>query len=113
MDEVRLLGFEVTDIGMHSIQKGAISYLASLPGGPPIAAVCIRAGWMMGNIRDIYMRYISSGDQFISRCLSMLPLLHTKFGSSPPHFVPAICDWADDYCKMRFSMLTGIAHFPG
>ena len=39
---MRLLGFEVTDIGTHSIRKGAISYLASLPGGPPIAAVCIR-----------------------------------------------------------------------
>ena len=65
---MRLLGFEVADIGMHSIWKGAISYLASLPGGPPIAAVCIRAGWMMGNISDIYMRYISSGDQFVGQC---------------------------------------------
>ena len=111
VDEVRLLGFKVTDIGMHSIQKGAISYLASLPGGPPIAAVCIRAGWTMGNIRDIYMRYISSGDQFVGQCLSMLPLLCTENGSSPPHFVPAIHDWADDYRKMQFSMLTGIAHF--
>ena len=105
---MRLLGFKVTDIGMHSIWKGAISYLASLPGGPP--AVCIQVGWTMGNIRDIYMRYISSGDQFVSWCLSMLPLLHTEFGSSP-HFVPTIRDWADDYCKMQFSILTGIAHF--
>ena len=110
VDEVRLLGFEVADIGTHSIRKGAISYLASLPGGPPIAAVCIRAGWTMGNVRDIYMRYISSGDQFVGRCLSMLPLLRTEFGSSPPLFVPAIRDWADDYRKMQFSMLTGIAH---
>ena len=110
VDEVRLLGFEVTDIGTHSIRKGAISYLASLPGGPPIAAVCIWAGWTMGNIRDIYMRYISSGDQFVGWCLSILPLLHTEFGSSPPLFVPTICDWADDYRKMQFSMLTGIAH---
>ena len=107
---MRLLGFEVADIGTHSILKGAISYLASLPGGPPIAAVCIQAGWMMGNIRDIYIRYISSGDQFVGQCLSMLPLLHTEFGSSPPLFVPAIRDWADDYRKMQFSMLTGIAH---
>ena len=108
---MRLLGFEVTDIGTHSIWKGAISYLASLPGGPPIAAVCIQVGWTMGNIRDIYMRYISSGDQFVGWCLSMLPLLCTEFGSSPPHFVPTIHNWADDYCKMQFSMLTGIAHF--
>ena len=105
------MGFEVADIGTHSIQKGAISYLASLPGGPPIAAVCIQVGWTMGNIRDIYMRYISSGDQFVCWCLSMLPLLRTKFGSSPPLFLPAIHDWADDYRKMQFSMLTGIAHF--
>ena len=110
VDEVRLLGFEVADIGTHSIRKGAISYLASLPGGPPIAAVCIQAGWTMGNVRDIYMRYISSGDQFVSRCLSMLPSLRTEFGSSPPLFVPAIRNWADDYRKMQFSMLTGIAH---
>ena len=110
VDEVRLLGFEVADISTHSIRKGAISYLASLPGGPPIAAVCIWVGWTMGNVRDIYMRYISSGDQFVGWCLSMLPLLRTEFGSSPPLFVPTICDWADDYRKMQFSMLTGIAH---
>ena len=66
---------------------------------------------MMGNISDIYMRYISSGDQFVGRCLSMLPLLCAELGSSPPHFVPTIRDWADDYRKMQFSMLTGIAHF--
>ena len=40
----------------------------------------------------------------------MLPLQHTKFGSSPPLFVPTIRDWADDYRKMQFSMLTGIVH---
>ena len=52
VDEVRLLGFQVTDIGTHSIRKEAISYLASLPGGPPTAAVCIQTGWTMGNISD-------------------------------------------------------------
>ena len=88
-----------------------ISYLTSLPGGPPIAAVCIWVGCTMEDIRDICMRYISSWDQFISQCFSMLPLQFTKFGSSPLHFVPAIRDWADDYCKMQFSMLRGIAHF--
>ena len=98
-------------MGKFCLSRFAISYLASLPGGPPIAAVFIWVGWTMGIIRDRYMRYISSGDQFVGQCLSMLPLLHTEFGSSPPHFVPAIRDWADDYCKMQFAMLTGIAHF--
>ena len=30
------------------------------------------------------MRYLSSGDQFVGRCLTMLPLLRMEFASSPP-----------------------------
>ena len=83
------MGVDKNEIGTHSIRKGAVSYLASLPGGPPAASVCIRAGWTMGKVRDIYMRYVASGDEFVGRCLAMLPVLRMEFGSSPPHFVPA------------------------
>ena len=74
-DEVSLLGADPSEIGTHLIRKGAVTYLASIPGGPAIAAVCIRAGWTMGTVKDIYLRYLSSGDQFVGRCLSLLPLL--------------------------------------
>ena len=84
--EVAAMGLEDGDIGTHSIRKGAVSYVSSLPGGPPGAAICIRAGWTMGRVKDIYMRYVSAGDEFVGRCLSMLPLLSSKFGASPPHF---------------------------
>jgi hypothetical protein len=33
------MGFNVDEIGTHSIRKGAVSYLASLPGGPPAASI--------------------------------------------------------------------------
>ena len=40
-DEVRNHGYEPSEIGTHSIWKGAISYVASLPGSPMAASVCI------------------------------------------------------------------------
>ena len=49
-DEVNLLGYEIYDIGTHSVRKGAISHMASMPGGPTASSVCIRAGWTMGKV---------------------------------------------------------------
>ncbi|KAL7575924.1 hypothetical protein ACA910_000723 [Epithemia clementina (nom. ined.)] len=54
--EVLAQGYIPSDIGTHSIRKGAITYMASLPGGPSIASICIRSGWTLGNVKDIYMR---------------------------------------------------------
>lgn len=85
-EQVLALGFSPKDLRTHSIRKGAISYLASLVGGPPAASICIRAGWTMGRVRDIYMRYVSSGDQFCGRCLALLPILDVGFAASPPFF---------------------------
>ncbi len=87
--EIEALGYQVNELGTHSIRKGAVSYMASMPGGPPAASVCIRAGWTMGKVRDIYMRYVTSGDQFVGRCLSLLPLCTAQFACSPPFFVTA------------------------
>jgi hypothetical protein len=40
----------------------------------------------MGNLENIYMRYVTSGDQFVGRCLSLLSLHSTDFAASPPYF---------------------------
>ena len=56
--ENEALGYCVEDLGMHSIWKGAVSYLASLVCGPP---TCIWAGWTMVKVRDVYMQYMASG----------------------------------------------------
>jgi hypothetical protein len=48
------MGYDsVTDIGLHSIRKGVSTYLASLPGGPSPAALCLRGGWSMGQYRPV------------------------------------------------------------
>jgi hypothetical protein len=84
--EVNNLGYHIKDIGTHSIRKGAASLIASLTGGPSAAAICIQAGWTMGKVRDIYLRYLEAGDMFIGRCLALLPLTSSNFAVSPPHF---------------------------
>ena len=86
--EVSELGVDPKMIGTHSIRKGAVTYMLSLPGGPPISSVCIHAGWTMGTVKDVYMRYLSLGDQFVGHCLAMLPSLWMEFVSPPP---PPFC----------------------
>jgi hypothetical protein len=103
---VARLGYIRGDIGSHSIRKGSVSYLASLPGGPPAAAVSIRAGWTMGKIKDIYMRYVTSGDEFVGRCLSLLSVLRTDFGISPPHFISDCYEWIEPGRCLQFPMLS-------
>ncbi len=69
-----------------------ISYLSAAPGGLQATAVCVCVGWMMGKVKDIYMHYIDSGDQFVGRCLALLPLLDSNFACSPPHFPSTTTD---------------------
>ena len=82
--EVSEQGVNPKLIGTHSIRKGAVTYMSSLPGGPSILSVCIHAGWTMGTVSDVYMQYLSSGDQFVGHCLAILPLLWMEFVSLPP-----------------------------
>jgi hypothetical protein len=109
-DEIKVMGYNVNDIGTHSIRKGAVSYLASLPGGPPAASVCIRAGWTMGRVKDIYMRYVTSGDEFVGRCLALLSVLRTDFATSPPHFV-VDAPWIDESRLLQFPMVGLVVGF--
>jgi hypothetical protein len=104
------MGFLPGDIGSHSIRKGAVSYLLSLPGGPPAASTCIRAGWTMGKVKDIYMRYVVSGDQFVGRCLSLLSVLRTDFAVSPVHFTSDNLDWIE---TSRVTQFPVVGRLPG
>ena len=43
-DEVLAMGYDsIAELGLHSIWKGVNTYMASLPGGPPLAALCLRS----------------------------------------------------------------------
>ena len=84
-DDVNAFGYQLSDLGTLSIRKGAITYVSSQPGGPTAAAICIQAGWAMGGVMGIYMKYQAEGDMFVGRLLSLLNLLLVpEFAVSPP-----------------------------
>ena len=86
-EEVKSLGYDSLDeIGLHSIRKGVSTYLASLPGGPPPAALMLRGGWSMGKVKDIYFHQTQGGDEFVGRCAAMLNLMNGEFATSPAFF---------------------------
>jgi hypothetical protein len=110
-DYVSRLGYIQKEIGTHSIRKGAVSYLSAIPGGPQDTAICIRAGWTKGKVKDIYMRYISNGDQFVGRCLCLLLLLREDFAVSPPLFLSEEFDWIEPTREMQFPMVVDVDNF--
>ena len=77
----------ISDIGSHSIRKGATKWLSGQPGGPSAISICIRGGWSLGGVKDVYMTYNAEGDAFCGRMLSLLPLLSPDFASSAPKIV--------------------------
>jgi hypothetical protein len=85
--QVLNMGYDsITDIGVHLIWKGVASYLASLPGGPSPAAICVRGGWTMGQVKDIYFHQMQVGDEFTGRCVSLLNMMSAEFATLPAFF---------------------------
>jgi hypothetical protein len=84
--DMRIRGLVPSDLGTHSIRKGSTTHCVNTVDGPPLAAVCNRAGWSMGRVQDIYMRYEAAGDYFVGRTACGLDLSHDDFAILPPHF---------------------------
>ena len=94
-------GINVDDIGVHSIRKGAATYVSSgSTCAPPQVATNIRTGWTMGPIQDTYLRFESAGDQYVGRVVSGLPLSSSDFAALPPDFE------SEDECKLGFEMFS-------
>jgi hypothetical protein len=88
-EEIRGMGIDPQDLGVHSIRKGAATYVCSgTTCAPSIAAVCNRAGWTMGRVKDTYIRYESAMDEYVGRMVCGLDINSSKFSVSPPHFLP-------------------------
>ena len=67
------MGINHGELGTHSFRKVAETMV---PYGcivsPTTALMCIRCGWYMGIFKEIYLKYESSGDQYVGRCASSL-----------------------------------------
>jgi len=82
---LRLYGLKKSDIGAHSIRKGAATYLCN--GGtcaPSYGSICIRLSWTMG-VKDRYIQYNPAADAYCGRILSLLHQNSTQFATLPPH----------------------------
>ena len=79
--ETRARGIVLDDIGTHSVRKGASTYAASgTTACPSHTAVCVRAGWSMGNVLSVYLHYESVGDQHVGCTVAGLPWDRAEFG---------------------------------
>jgi hypothetical protein len=81
------LGIAYEEISTHSYRKGSGSYCASgSTQGPPIVAICLRAGWKLGGVLNTYMVLENAGDCFVGRVAAGLPILRKVFAVLPPRF---------------------------
>ena len=82
-------GYDPSDIGVHSIRKGAGSYAANgiVAMCPSISSICLRAGWTQGAIKDKYLKYEHAQDTYLGRVLCGFPVCGAevvRFGELPP-----------------------------
>jgi hypothetical protein len=93
--QLQQFGIEIKDIGTHSFRKGVSSFVTSIPGGPSVISVYLRAGWSLGPVQSRYILEGEGGDQLCGRAASGLPVTDVTFASLPPHFLPnTIIDWS-------------------
>jgi hypothetical protein len=77
-----------------------------------MVSICIRGGWLMGNVKDRYFKYAENGDQFVGRCLALLPLQHVDLATSPPFFSnTADTTWISSMVHLQFSAVSMIPEF--
>jgi hypothetical protein len=85
--ELKGRGIDPSQIGTHSVRKGAATYCASgLTAGPSMAAIQLRAGWTLEGVQNRYIRYEGAGDQVVGRTVSGLPYTTVDFAILPPFF---------------------------
>jgi hypothetical protein len=86
-DEIRHMGIDPQDIGVHLIREGAATYCCNgTTAGVSFPEVCVRAGWSMGDIKDCYIQHMAADGQVCKRTVNGLDVALHKFSVAPPHF---------------------------
>ena len=81
------MGVKICDLGTHSYCKGVATMVAAgCTVSPPIVSIFVRAGWVMGGVKDKYLKRESAGYHHVGRWASWLPILSMDFSVSPPYF---------------------------
>ena len=70
--------------------------------GPNIIALCKRAGWSVGDVKDRYLKLRGLGqDKLLGRVLAMLNIMDESFAALPPHFTIDIDAGEDDEVRQH------------
>jgi len=86
-DDLKNLGVDYKDLGTHSARKGVGTMVANASTvGPPIVALCLRAGWKLGGVKEKYLFRADGGDMAVGRRAACLDVDDKEFAISPPYF---------------------------
>ena len=81
------MSVKICYLGTHYCRKGVATMVAAgCTVSPPIVSIYMRVGWVLGGVKDKYPKRDISGDQYVGRCASCLPILSMNFAVSPPYF---------------------------
>ena len=70
-DSVTGIGVNICDLGTQSCHNGVATMVAAgCTLSPLIVSICVRAGWLMGGVKDNYLNREGAGDQHDGRCAS-------------------------------------------
>ena len=82
--ELQKLGVQHGDLGTHSCRKSVGTMVSSgCMISPPITLICIRRVWVMGGVKDKYLKNESADDQYVGRCASGMYQLSKEFAVTP------------------------------
>jgi hypothetical protein len=70
--------------------------------------ICV--DWKMGHVKDTYMQYVTSMDEFVGHCFELLSVLCTDFADSSPH-VLCYAYWLEKCQLLQFAMFGLVVDF--
>jgi hypothetical protein len=66
----------------------------------------------MGNVKDQYFKYAENSDQFVGRCLALLPLLKVDLAVLPAFFSESTdFGWVNELIGVQFHALKRVSEF--
>ena len=102
--QLKIIGFEQGDIGSHYCRKGvATMVFTGCTVYPPISALCIWYGLVLGGVKDKYIFSEKSSDEYVGRCASFLYQIKKEFAVSPPYLdFTELCEIEKLDCNRQF-----------
>ena len=71
LEHLKTLGVKEGYIGTHSCRKVVATMVAArYTVYPPIVSICIKAGWVVGGVKDKYLKREYDGDPYVGKCAS-------------------------------------------